>query len=132
MDCIADDSGLEVLALNGEPGVFSARYAGKHGDHSANMAKLLSNLEGKSNRSARFITVISLIYRGSEYFFEGVVEGKIRLELSGTGGFGYDPVFEPDGYDITFAEMNTEQKNAISHRGRAVEKLVVFLNSASA
>lgn len=128
-DCFADDSGLEVAALNGEPGVFSARYAGKHGDHAANMEKVLSKLKGANNRRAQFVTVISLIYKGNEYFFKGVVEGSIREELSGAGGFGYDPIFQPDGYNITFAEMTTADKNAISHRGRAVEKLVAFLDS---
>ena len=128
-DCFADDSGLEVAALNGEPGVFSARYAGKHGDHAANMEKVLLKLKGANNRSAQFVTVISLIYKGSEHFFKGVVKGSIREELSGSAGFGYDPIFQPDGYDITFAEMTTADKNAISHRGRAVEKLVAFLDS---
>ena len=128
-DCFADDSGLEVAALNGEPGVFSARYAGKHGDHAANMEKVLLKLKGANNRSAQFVTVISLSYKGSEYFFKGVVKGSIRDELSGSAGFGYDPIFQPDGYDITFAEMTTANKNAISHRGRAVEKLVAFLDS---
>lgn len=128
LNCFADDSGLEIDALNGEPGVFSARYAGKHGNHAANMNKVLAELKGESNRKARFITVISLIWNGEEHFFEGTVEGTIREELSGTAGFGYDPIFEPDGYLITFAEMSMAQKNAISHRGRAVEKLVAFLN----
>ena len=127
LDCFGDDSGLEVEALQGEPGVFSARYAGKHGDHSANMDKLLTNLEHLENRRARFITVISLICKGTEYFFEGTVSGHIRLERSGNGGFGYDPIFEPEGFDRTFAEMSLEEKNKLSHRARAVEKLVAFL-----
>ena len=127
LDCFGDDSGLEVEALQGEPGVFSARYAGKHGDHSANMDKLLTNLEHLENRRARFITVISLIWKGTEYFFEGTVSGHIRLERSGNGGFGYDPIFEPEGFDRTFAEMSMEEKNKLSHRARAVEKLVAFL-----
>ncbi len=127
LNCFGDDSGLQIEALNGAPGVYSARYAGEHGNHAANNAKVLENLKGITNRKARFITVISLIWNGAEHFFEGTVEGTIREELSGTEGFGYDPIFQPDGYDITFAEMTLEQKNAISHRGRAVEKLVYFL-----
>jgi len=127
LDCFADDSGLEIDALNGEPGVYSARYAGEHGNHAANNIKVLEQLKGIADRKARFITVISLIWKGNEHFFEGTVEGTIRAELSGTDGFGYDPIFQPDGYDITFAEMTMAQKNAISHRGRAVEKLVDFL-----
>ena len=127
LDCFGDDSGLEVEALHGEPGVFSARYAGKHGDHSANMDKLLTNLEHVENRRARFITVISLIWKGTEYFFEGTVNGHIRHERSGNAGFGYDPIFEPEGFDRTFAEMSLEEKNKLSHRARAVEKLVAFL-----
>ncbi|WP_100342539.1 non-canonical purine NTP diphosphatase [Mucilaginibacter auburnensis] len=127
LNCFGDDSGLEIEALNGEPGVYSARYAGKHGNHAANNARVLQNLQGVANRKAWFITVISLIWNGEEHFFEGTVEGTIREELSGSEGFGYDPIFQPDGYDITFAEMTLEQKNVISHRGRAVAKLVDFL-----
>ena len=130
INCFADDSGLEIDALNGEPGVYSARYAGEHGNHAANNSKVLKRLEGVTNRKARFITVISLIWDGKEYFFEGTVDGAIRTELSGNDGFGYDPIFTPDGYDITFAEMNLAEKNAISHRGRAVEKLINFLNKS--
>ena len=129
MNCFADDSGLEVDALNGEPGVFSARYGGIHGDHEANIDKLLRNLGDNLERGARFRTVISLILDGKEHFFEGVVEGAIRDERTGTGGFGYDPIFQPDGFDITFAEMSLEQKNQISHRAMAVEKLVAFLSA---
>jgi len=128
-NCFGDDSGLEIDALNGEPGVYSARYAGEHGNHAANMDKVLEKMQGETNRSARFKTVISLIWNGEEHFFEGVVEGNIRNERSGSGGFGYDPIFEPAGYEITFAEMSLEEKNAISHRGRAVEKLVEFLTT---
>ena len=128
INCFADDSGLEIDALNGEPGVYSARYAGEHGNHAANNQKVLEQLKGVANRKARFVTVISLIWEDKEYFFEGTVEGSIRTELSGSEGFGYDPIFQPDGFDITFAEMSLAQKNAISHRGRAVEKLVKFLN----
>ena len=127
LNCFGDDSGLEIDALNGEPGVYSARYAGEHGNHVANMDKVLEKLKGVTNRRARFRTVISLIWDGEEHFFDGTVEGTIRQERSGTGGFGYDPIFEPAGYDITFAEMSMEEKNSISHRGRAVEKLVEFL-----
>lgn len=127
LNCFGDDSGLEVEALNGGPGVYSARYAGEHGNHSANIDKLLKNLEAVKDRQARFVTVISLMWNGEELFFEGTVEGTIRQESSGTGGFGYDPVFQPDGFDITFAEMTLEEKNKLSHRARAVEKLVAFL-----
>ncbi|SDH27115.1 non-canonical purine NTP diphosphatase [Mucilaginibacter gossypii] len=130
LNCFGDDSGLEIDALNGEPGVYSARYAGAHGNHAANISKVLDNLKGETNRKARFRTVISLIWNGEEYFFEGTVEGSIRQELSGSGGFGYDPIFEPEGYDITFAEMSMEEKNAISHRAKAMERLIAFLNKA--
>lgn len=130
LNCFGDDSGLEIDALNGEPGVYSARYAGAHGNHAANISKVLDNLKGETNRKARFRTVISLIWNGEEHFFEGTVEGSIRQELSGSGGFGYDPIFEPEGYDITFAEMSMEEKNAISHRAKAMERLIAFLNEA--
>ncbi|MGZ3873990.1 MAG: non-canonical purine NTP diphosphatase [Mucilaginibacter sp.] len=131
LDCFGDDSGLEIDALNGEPGVYSARYAGRHGDHDANMDKVLAKLGAAENRKARFRTVISLIWRGREHFFEGTVEGTIRHERAGSAGFGYDPIFQPDGYYITFAEMSLEEKNSISHRARAMEKLVAFLDSTS-
>jgi XTP/dITP diphosphohydrolase len=127
LNCFGDDSGLEIDALNGEPGVFSARYAGEHGNHEANIDKVLANLDKVTNRKARFRTVISLIWNGEEHFFEGTVEGTIRHQRSGTEGFGYDPIFEPEGYDITFAEMSMDEKNTISHRAKAVEKLVGFL-----
>ena len=127
LNCFGDDSGLEIDALNGEPGVYSARYAGEHGNHAANIAKVLANLEGVTDRKARFRTVISLIWNGGEHFFEGTVEGTIRHKTSGNEGFGYDPIFQPDGYDVTFAEMSLEQKNSISHRAVAMEKLVEFL-----
>lgn len=130
LNCFGDDSGLEIDALNGEPGVYSARYAGAHGNHAANISKVLDNLKGETNRKARFRTVISLIWNGEEHFFEGTVEGSIRQELSGSGGFGYDPIFEPAGYNITFAEMSMEEKNAISHRAKAMEQLITFLNEA--
>lgn len=129
VNCFGDDSGLEVDALNGEPGVYSARYAGKHGDHAANIAKVLNNLGDNLNRKARFRTVISLVWNGEEHFFDGTVEGTIRKEPTGDGGFGYDPIFQPDGYDITFAQMSLQEKNNISHRAIAVEKLTEFLNS---
>lgn len=130
LNCFGDDSGLEIDALNGEPGVYSARYAGVHGNHAANIIKVLDNLKGETNRKARFRTVISLIWNGEEHFFEGIAEGSIRKELSGSGGFGYDPIFEPAGYNITFAEMSMEEKNAISHRAKAMEQLIAFLNEA--
>ncbi|MBW4891820.1 non-canonical purine NTP diphosphatase [Mucilaginibacter sp. HMF5004] len=127
LDCFGDDSGLEIDALGGEPGVYSARYAGTHGDHEANMDKVLAKLAGQTNRTARFKTVISLQWQGREHIFEGSVEGTIRSERSGNKGFGYDPIFQPDGHTITFAEMTMAEKNAISHRARAVEKMVEFL-----
>lgn len=129
INCFGDDSGLEIDALNNEPGIYSARYAGTHGNHQANIAKVLDKLKGSDNRKARFRTVISLIWEGEEHFFEGTVEGTIRHELSGSDGFGYDPIFEPDGYHITFAEMSMDEKNSISHRGRAMDQLITFLNA---
>jgi XTP/dITP diphosphohydrolase len=131
LNCFGDDSGLEIDALGGEPGIYSARYAGTHGDHQANIDKVLQRLNGSDNRKAQFRTVISLIWAGTEHFFEGIVEGTIRREMCGAKGFGYDPIFQPYGYSITFAEMSLEEKNAISHRAIAVEKLVAFLNSAA-
>ena len=128
-DCFADDTGLEVEALGGEPGVRSARYATDGHDFEANNRLLLKNLEGVTNRKARFRTVISLILNGEEHLFEGIVEGRITESAAGCGGFGYDPLFVPDGYDCTFAEMSADEKNAISHRGRAVAKLVEFLQN---
>ena len=126
-NCFADDTGLEVEVLGGAPGVRSARYATDGHDFEANNRLLLKNLEGEANRKARFRTVISLILDGEEHLFEGVVEGRITESAAGCGGFGYDPLFVPDGYDCTFAEMSADEKNAISHRGRAVQKLVEFL-----
>ena len=126
-DCFADDTGLEVDALGGAPGVHSARYATDGHDFAANNRLLLKNLEGVENRSAHFRTVIALILDGEEYLFEGRVEGVIATEESGCGGFGYDPLFVPSGEIITFAEMSAQAKNAISHRGRAVAELVKFL-----
>ena len=126
-DCFADDTGLEVDALGGAPGVHSARYATDGHDFAANNRLLLKNLDGVTERSAHFRTVIALILDGKEYLFEGRVEGAIATEESGSEGFGYDPLFVPSGEIITFAQMSAEAKNAISHRGRAVAKLVKFL-----
>jgi XTP/dITP diphosphohydrolase len=128
-NCFADDTGLEVEALNGEPGVYSARYAGEHGDSEANMQLLLKNLEGLQNRNAQFKTIITLILNDEKHQFEGIAKGAITLVKTGVDGFGYDPIFVPQGYDITFAEMSMEEKNKISHRGIAVRKLVSFLNT---
>ncbi len=129
IDCFADDTGLEVDALNGAPGVYSARYAGEQKNPQDNIVKLLAELNGVGNRKARFRTVISLVIGGNETLFEGVVEGVILTEKHGEAGFGYDPIFMPDGYNVSFAQMELDAKNAISHRGRAVSKLVSFLNS---
>lgn len=129
LDCFADDTGLEVEALNGAPGIYSARYAGGEGhDSEANMKKLLSEMQDKDNRKARFRTVICLIEGGKEHFFEGIVNGSIIRERKGGAGFGYDPVFMPDGYSETFAEMGNDEKNKISHRARAVQKLCEYIN----
>ena len=127
MDCFADDTGLEVDALNGAPGVYSARYAGDGHDSEANMQKLLHELEGKKNRKAQFRTAICLIQEGKEYLFEGIVKGEIIGEKRGGAGFGYDPIFVPEGYEQTLAELGNDIKNTISHRARAVEKLCSFL-----
>ena len=127
MDCFADDTGLEVEALNNAPGVFSARYAGPGHDSEANMKKLLSEMQGKENRKARFRTVIALLLDGKEYTFEGIVKGNIIEEKRGDSGFGYDPIFVPEGYDLTFAELGNDIKNKISHRAEAVKKLSAFL-----
>ena len=126
-DCFADDTGLEVEALGGEPGVRSARYATDGHDFAANNRLLLRNLEGKSDRRAHFRTVIALILGGEEYLFEGIVRGHIACVEAGSGGFGYDALFIPEESDRSFAEMSEEEKNSISHRGRAVEKLAKFL-----
>jgi XTP/dITP diphosphohydrolase len=127
MNVFADDTGLEVEALNGRPGVHSARFAGENKDSDANINKLLSLLENETNRNARFRTVIALISDGKEYLFEGIVTGTIIKERRGNHGFGYDPVFIPEGKSITFAEMDLDKKNMISHRARAFEKLKLFL-----
>ncbi len=130
MDCFADDSGLEVEALDNEPGIYSARYAGGGGG-AANLDLVLQKMQGQSNRKARFKTVISLIHKNKSYFFEGVIKGTLRQEKAGEKGFGYDPIFQPDGFDITFAEMTMVQKNEISHRAQAMGKLIAFLKSAA-
>ena len=132
VDCFADDTGLEVEALDGQPGVFTARFGQMNGygnshDADANMQCLLDKLQGEENRKARFRTVIALVCEGKEYIFEGIVEGEILTEKSGQEGFGYDPIFSPEGKGISFAEMSAEEKNQISHRGRAVEKLIAWL-----
>ncbi len=131
LDCFADDTGLEVAALGGAPGVYSARYAGGPGhDSAANMACLLRNMEGIADRRARFRTAVCLIEAGREHLFEGTVEGEITLAPAGCDGFGYDPVFRPEGRQCTFAEMSHEEKNAISHRGRAMQRLAAYLHAA--
>ena len=127
-DCFADDTGLEVEALNGEPGVFSARYAGESKNVIENMNKLLFNLENKTNRKAQFKTVIALNLLGQQYTFEGIAKGEITIEKRGNMGFGYDPIFQPENQNKTFAELNLEIKNKISHRGKATQKLIDFLN----
>lgn len=127
IDCFSDDTGLEVEVLGGNPGVYSARYAGENSSYNENIDKLLSVMEGVSNRQAAFSTVISLIIDGKEYFFEGRIKGSITKGRFGKKGFGYDPVFKPKGYDVTFAEMPAALKNEISHRALATAKLVEFL-----
>jgi XTP/dITP diphosphohydrolase len=127
MDCFSDDSGLEIDALNDEPGVYSAHYSGSR-DTEANMQLVLEKLGNNEHRAARFRCVISLILNGEEYFFEGSVEGSIATGRSGKAGFGYDPIFKPEGFDQTFSEMTGEEKNKISHRGKAMAKLVAFLS----
>lgn len=129
LSCFADDTGLEVDALGGEPGVRSARYATDGHDDEANKRLLLERMEGKENRGAQFRTAMALILDGEEYLFEGVVRGEILTKECGNGGFGYDPLFAPEGHSESFAEMSAEEKNAISHRGRAVRKLAEFLNN---
>lgn len=128
LDCFADDTGLEIPSLNNEPGVRSARYAGEQRDSEANMQLVLDRLEGKEDRSARFRTVISLELNGQQHLFEGIVNGTIRKEKSGSEGFGYDPIFEPENCGKTFGEMSMNEKNAYSHRARAFEKMIAFLS----
>ena len=125
--CFADDTGLEVEALNGEPGVFSARYSGEKSSSKSNMEKLLFELKNKQNRKAQFRTVIALNIDNKQHLFEGICKGKILIKEQGLKGFGYDPIFKPDGFDKSFAEMSLEEKGTISHRGLAVKKLVNFL-----
>lgn len=127
VDCFADDTGLEVEALNGEPGVYSARYAGEDCNPEANMYKLLQNLTGENNRNAQFRTVIALIINGEEKLFNGIVKGTISREKMGNAGFGYDPIFIPEGFSESFAQMTSEMKNSISHRYRATEELSNYL-----
>ena len=127
VDCFADDTGLEVEALNGAPGVYSARYAGEHCSYQDNVNKMLNAMKVKTNRKAAFRTVIALNLDGKSYTFEGRCDGQIIESQRGTDGFGYDPIFMPDGFNQTFAEMSHEEKNAISHRGRATQKLIDFL-----
>lgn len=128
-DCFADDTGLEVEALDGDPGVYSARYAGEHGNAEKNMEKLLIELQNKSNRKGKFRTIIALNLTNKQYLFEGICDGEILNEKTGVKGFGYDPIFKPSNASCSFAEMNSEEKNIISHRGIAIQKLVQFLNS---
>ena len=130
-DCFADDTGLEVMALNGAPGVHSARYAGPEKNSKKNIEKLLSSLEKTANRSAQFKTVIALHYKGELIQFEGICEGKITRAAKGSGGFGYDPIFKPSVKDKTFAELTLKEKNEIGHRGIAVAKLIAFFNKHS-
>ena len=128
VNCFADDTGLEIEALNMEPGVYSARYAGLERSDDKNMDLVLSKLEGNDNRKAQFRTAVSLIIDGKEHLFEGIVTGEIRKEKTGSEGFGYDPIFEPENSGKTFAEMSTEEKNKVSHRARAFSKMIDFLN----
>ena len=128
-DCFADDTGLEVEALDGKPGVYSARYAGEHGNAEKNMEKLLVELQNKLSRKAKFRTIIALNITNKQYLFEGICDGEILNEKTGVKGFGYDPIFKPSNASCSFAEMNSEEKNIISHRGIAIQKLVQFLNS---
>lgn len=129
-NCFSDDSGLEVEALDNKPGVYSARFAGEQGNHKDNNDLLLKLLQGRTNRTARFRTVICLILDGKVHYFEGIVTGTILDQLSGNNGFGYDPLFVPEGYNKSFAEMTPDEKNSISHRGKAVAKLVEFLRNS--
>jgi len=128
-DCFADDTGLEVEALDGKPGVYSARYAGEHGNAEKNMEKLLFELKNKLSRKAKFRTIIALNITNKQYLFEGICDGEILNEKTGVKGFGYDPIFKPSNASCSFAEMSSEEKNIISHRGIAIQELVQFLNS---
>ncbi|MFT7611316.1 MAG: XTP/dITP diphosphohydrolase [Parvicellaceae bacterium] len=131
VNCFADDTGLEIDALNGAPGVYSARYAGEDCVAENNMAKVLANLKGEKNRRAKFRTVVALVLDNEDYTFEGVAKGEILNENTGSEGFGYDPIFKPEGFEESFAQMSIDQKNAISHRGAAVRKLVEYLKNSS-
>ncbi|MES2575439.1 MAG: non-canonical purine NTP diphosphatase [Bacteroidota bacterium] len=128
-DCFADDTGLEVDVLNGEPGVFSARYAGEQRNADDNMNKLLESLSNKSNRNAQFKTVIALNTNGQQHLFTGIARGEITLEKTGNQGFGYDPIFQPEGFTETFAQLSLQEKGQISHRGKATEQLIAFLKT---
>ncbi|WP_433829223.1 non-canonical purine NTP diphosphatase [Flavobacterium anhuiense] len=128
-DCFADDTGLEVSALNGEPGVYSARYAGEQKNADDNMNKLLEALKEEENRNAQFKTVITLNLKGKQYLFTGIAKGEITHVKTGTNGFGYDPIFKPENFNETFAELPLETKNTIGHRGKAVKQLIDFLNT---
>jgi XTP/dITP diphosphohydrolase len=127
-DCFADDTGLEVEVLNGEPGVFSARYAGEQKSAEDNMDKLLLNLKNEANRNAQFKTVIALNLKGKQHLFTGIALGVITLDKIGDEGFGYDPIFKPEGFQETFAQLSLETKNVISHRGKATQELIAFLS----
>lgn len=129
--CFADDSGLEVNALNGAPGVYSARYAGEQKNDNDNIEKLLTDLEGKANRKAQFKTVIALNFNGEQHLFTGIIKGKIISEKRGSNGFGYDPIFVAEGFDKTFAELTSEEKNSVSHRSQAVKELIKWLNTTN-
>lgn len=129
LNCFADDTGLEVEALNNEPGVYSARYAGAENNADANMDKLLSNLENNTHRKAQFRTAVALNIEGKQFVFEGICKGEILTKKTGDSGFGYDPIFKPAGFNTSFAEMNMTEKGAISHRGKAIQQLVEFLNN---
>ena len=129
LSCFSDDTGLEIEAFNGAPGVFSARFAGPEKDPQANMDKVLHELKDQKNRNARFRTAVALLLNGKEYLFEGTVNGVITTSQSGAKGFGYDPIFSPNGFNTTFAEMDATTKNEISHRGLAIKKLVAFLKA---
>lgn len=131
LNCFADDTGLEIEALNNAPGVYSARYSGEHGNSEKNMEKVLNELNSQSNRNAQFRTAIALNIEGKQFVFEGICKGEILKEKAGEHGFGYDPIFKPEGFSKSFAEMDMEQKGSISHRGKAIEKLVTFLNKTS-
>lgn len=131
LPCFADDTGLEIESLNNEPGVYSARYAGEQKNAEDNMNLVLQKLESQTNRKAQFKTIIALNINNQQHLFEGIVKGEITIEKSGSQGFGYDPIFQPEGFSTTFAEMTMEQKSVISHRGIAVQKLINFLSNLS-